>query len=64
MNKNQKIVLAIFVPIIIFFIALGIANSLGVSKTTEILAEDDPFYKLFGMKTRTSYTHDPVNDKS
>jgi len=29
MNKNQKIVLAIFVPIIIFFIALVIANSVG-----------------------------------
>ena len=29
MNKNQKIVLANFVPIIIFFIALVIANSVG-----------------------------------
>ena len=27
MNKNQRLVLAIFVPIIIFFIALMIANS-------------------------------------
>ena len=61
MNKNQKLILAIFVPIIIFFIALMIANSVGVSKVTKILAEDDPFYKLFGMKTRTSYTHDPFD---
>jgi len=61
MNKNQKLILAIFVPIIIFFIALMIANSMGVSKVTKILAEDDPFYKLFGMKTRTSYTHDPFD---
>ena len=33
MNKNQKIVLAIFVPIIIFFIALVIANSVGYTVT-------------------------------
>ncbi len=31
MNKTQKLILAIFVPIIFFFIALVIANSLGVS---------------------------------
>lgn len=31
MNKNQKIVLAIFVPIIIFFIALIIASSVSVT---------------------------------
>ena len=29
MNKNQKIILAISIPIIIFFIALTIANSVG-----------------------------------
>ena len=29
MNKNQKLILAIFIPIIIFFIALMIANNLG-----------------------------------
>jgi len=32
MNKKQKIILAIFVPIIIFFIALTIANSVGVTR--------------------------------
>ena len=58
MNKNQKIVLAIFVPIIIFFIALVIANSLGVTTVTKILSKDDPWYK-YGVKTSTSYTHDP-----
>jgi len=31
MNKNQKIVLAIFVPIIIFFITFMIANLVGVT---------------------------------
>ena len=31
MNKNQKIILAIFVPIIIFFIALTIADNVGVT---------------------------------
>ena len=29
MNKKQKLVLAIFVPMIVFFIALIIANSVG-----------------------------------
>jgi len=29
MNKKQKIILAIFIPIVILFITLGIANSLG-----------------------------------
>jgi hypothetical protein len=31
MNKKQKLVLAIFIPIIIFFLTLMIANSVGVS---------------------------------
>jgi len=31
-NKTQKLILAIFVPIIFFFIAVAIANSLGVTK--------------------------------
>lgn len=31
MNKTQKIILAIFIPIIILFIVLLIANSVGVS---------------------------------
>ena len=32
MNKTQKLILAIFVPIIFFFIAVAIANSLGVTR--------------------------------
>ena len=32
LNKKQRVVLAIFVPIIIFFIALTIANSVGVTR--------------------------------
>ena len=32
MNKTQKLILAIFVPIIFFFIALVIANSVGVTR--------------------------------
>jgi len=31
-NKTQKLILAIFVPIIFFFIALVIANSVGVTR--------------------------------
>jgi len=33
MNKKQRLVLAIFVPIMIFFIALTIANYIGVTVT-------------------------------
>lgn len=41
MNKKQRLVLAIFIPIIIFFIALIIANSLGFG---------DPFnWKISGI---------------
>ena len=39
MNKNQKTVLAIFVPIIFFFIALVIANSVGVSSYSYVHTE-------------------------
>jgi len=39
MNKNQKMVLAIFVPLIIFIIALMIANSLGYTAKTRALTE-------------------------
>lgn len=64
MNKNQKIILAIFIPIIILFITLMIANSVGVTcvTTTEILSEDDPFYELLGrISTSTSYSNDPFD---
>ncbi|HUS49255.1 MAG TPA: hypothetical protein VMZ91_03775 [Candidatus Paceibacterota bacterium] len=44
MNKNQKIVLAIFIPIIIFFITLTIAYYTGVTTHTEKVTE------LFGRK--------------
>ena len=33
MNKKQRLVLAIFVPIVIFFIALTVANYAGVTVT-------------------------------
>jgi len=33
MNKKQRLVLAIFVPVILFFISLMIANSIGVKVT-------------------------------
>jgi len=60
MNKSQKIILAIFVPLIIFFVALMIANSLGVTTVTEILSKDDYWYKL-GIRTSTSHTHNPFD---
>ena len=43
MNKNQKIILAIFIPIIILFIALGIANSLGYTEITRKVPESSVF---------------------
>ncbi|MBA7567592.1 hypothetical protein ES708_09307 [subsurface metagenome] len=57
MNKNQKIVLAIFIPIIIFFIALMIANSVGVTGHWHISKP------IAGYKTHTSirYTHNPFD---
>jgi type IV secretory pathway VirB6-like protein len=61
MNKKQILILAIFIPIIILILTLAITNSLGVSEVTKILAEDDPFYELFGMKTRTSYAYNPFD---
>ena len=69
MNKNQKIVLAIFVPIIFFFIALAIANNLGVTSVMEIVSENDPrrsppdiFDKYrHGPPTITSHTHNPFD---
>lgn len=60
MNKNQKIILAFFIPIIIFFIALMIANSVGVSTGTRMLSKDHPYYS--SSKPWISYTnHDPFD---
>ena len=64
MNRNQKVILAIFIPIIILFVALIIANSVGVTcvTTTEILSEDDPFYELLGsVSSSTSCTNNPFD---
>jgi len=36
MNKKQRLVLAIFVPVVVLFIALIIANSVVVTGLTEI----------------------------
>jgi hypothetical protein len=38
-NKTQKLILAIFVPIIFFFIVLIIANSVGVSSYSYVHTE-------------------------
>ena len=69
MNKTQKLILAIFVPIIFFFIALAIANNLGVTSVMEIVSENDPgrsppdiFDKYrHGPPTITSHTHNPFD---
>jgi hypothetical protein len=51
MNKKQRLVLAIFIPIIIFFFALIIANSFGYTETTRKLPENSIFRKYFGETT-------------
>jgi len=61
MNKNQKIILAIFIPIIIFFVALMIANMVGTTQGRPALS---PIWeKYFGEeKSYPTYTtHDPFD---
>ena len=60
MNKNQKIVLAIFIPIIILFIALGIANSVGYTEITRTFPEDS-VWRRYGITTRTYYEGNPFD---
>jgi len=52
MNKKQKLVLAIFIPIILFFIALMIANSLGYTVKTRTLTEYSYLDKYKGTTYR------------
>jgi len=61
MNKNQKIILAIFIPIIIFFIAITIAYYTGVTTHTtkevgygSITGREFPYYS-------TTYNHNPFD---
>jgi hypothetical protein len=49
MNKKQRLVLAIFVPIIILFITLIIANSVGYTAITRTLSEGNFLRKYGGM---------------
>ena len=51
MNKKQKLVLAIFVPIIILFITLVIANSVGYTEKTRTLSEGSYLRKYLGETT-------------
>ena len=54
MNKTQKLILAIFIPIILFFIALTIADSVGVSSVGGL--------RQFSQKPSfPSHTHDPFD---
>ncbi len=54
MNKKQRLVLAIFIPIIILFITLVITNSVGYTAITKALP-DDSVWRIFGETTRTYY---------
>ena len=61
MNKNQKIILAIFVPITILFITLMIANIVGTTPGRPALS---PFWeKYFGgeISYPTHTTRDPFD---
>jgi len=51
MNKNQKIILAIFIPIVILFITLGIANSVGYTEITRKVPGSSVFRKYLGETT-------------
>jgi len=58
MNVKQKIILAIFIPIIIFFIALMIANSLGYTAITRKVPEGSYLRKYLG---ETTYKGNPFD---
>ena len=54
MNQKQRLVLAIFIPIIILFIALMIANSVGVTRTARTSEGRT-------IKGSIYYTHNPFD---
>ena len=51
MNKKQRIILAIFIPIIILFITLVIAYSVGYTEITRTLSESSYFRRYLGAIT-------------
>ena len=55
MNKNQKIILAIFIPVILFFIALTIADSVGITRVGGLQKFSHTPSKI------PSYTRDPFD---
>ena len=63
MNKNQKIVLAIFVPITILFITLMIANIVSTEVTTRSTGwKYDQFSKsMVTTGSAKTYTRDPFD---
>ena len=60
-NKKQRLVLAIFVPIIILFITLVIANSVGYTAITKTLPEDSVWRKYFGTTTTIYHKGNPFD---
>ena len=65
MNKKQRVILAIFVPIIILFITLVIANSVGYTAITKtITLPEDSVWRTFGeMTTHTYHKGNPFDWK-
>lgn len=43
MNEKQKIILAIFIPIVIFFVALSIAYYASVTRISSLIVVHNPF---------------------
>jgi len=61
MNKNQKIILSIFIPIILFFIALMIANSLGYTEIIREVPENMSMFRKYIGTTTTIYKGNPFD---
>ncbi len=55
MNKKQRLILAIFIPVIILFITLAIANSVGYTEITREVPESMVFFRKYIGTTTTIY---------
>jgi len=58
MNKKQRVILAIFIPVIIFFVALIIANSVGYTVTIREFSKSSYLNKYMGA---TYHKGNPFN---
>ena len=61
LNKKQRLVLAIFIPIIILFITLVIANSVGYTVITREVPESMSMFRKYIGTTTTIYKGNPFD---